>query len=83
MDIKIDIGAFDVIRTSDEVEEALLAIAEAMAEKANNMHEADGYTAKSSKGRKRARGHVFITDVHTARSNAKHNTLIRVLGGES
>lgn len=83
MDIKWNLEAFDEIRLSDEVEAELLAIAKQMAETANGMHDAKGYEAKSSKGKKRARGRVVITDLHTARSNAKHNTLVRVLGGES
>ena len=83
MDIKWRLPAFNEVRTSDEMQSALLDIAEEMADKANSMHDAKGYEARSSKGKKRARAAVVITDTHTARSNSKHNTLTRVIGGSS
>jgi hypothetical protein len=83
MDIKWNLSAFNAVRTSDQMEAALLDIAEELADTANQMHDARGYAARSSKGKKRARAAVVITDTHTARSNSKHNTLPRVIGGAS
>lgn len=51
---------------------------------ANGMHNAKGYVGDAIIGdgaKPRAHGMVKTTDLHTKRSNAKHNTLLKALQG--
>lgn len=51
---------------------------------ARSMHAAQGYegnTIVGSGSKPRAHGMVWTADLHAKRSNAKHNTLIKALGG--
>lgn len=55
-----------------------------VANSAKAMHNAQGYTGDTIVGsgsKPRAHGMVRTTDIHSARSNAKYNTLLKALGG--
>lgn len=56
--------------------------AKAVAAAANGMHDASGYVGDAivgSGGKPRAHGMVKATDLHSMRSNAKWNTLVKAL----
>lgn len=66
---------------SGSVQAMLLAKAQVIATRANGMYGAKGYKAKIKVGQTRARAIVYTGDKHTIRSNFKHNTLQKALGG--
>lgn len=66
---------------SGAVQAMLLAKAQGIAARANGMHGAKGYGVKVKVGQTRARAIVYTGNRHTMRSNIKHNTLQKALGG--
>lgn len=75
--------AIGEILKSDQVELGLFVIADKIKDACDpdgHLGE-DAYVAVSGKGRTRARAAVIAVTPHARNSNAKHNTLIRALGG--
>lgn len=80
--MKISRKALGDIARSEAVELVLFGIAEEMknlADPSGHLGE-DAYVAVSSTTRKRARASVIAASAYAVNSNAKHNTLIGVLG---
>lgn len=74
-------NARTVILKSVAIQAMLLAKAQIIATRANGMYGARGYGAKVKVGQTRARAIVYTGNKHTMRSNIKHNTLQKALGG--
>lgn len=55
--------------------------AQEIASRANGMYGAHGYGAKVKDGSTRVRGIVYTGDLHSIRSNHKHNTLQKAVSG--
>ena len=70
-----------IILKSGAVQAMLMAKAQIIATRANGMYGAKGYGAKIKIGQTRARAIVYTGNKHTMRSNIKHNTLQKALGG--
>lgn len=66
---------------SRPVQAMLLAKAQIIATRANGMYGAKGYKTKIKVGQTRARAVVYTGNLHTMRSNVKHNTLQKAIGG--
>lgn len=80
--LKISRRALGEIARSEALELILFGIAEDMknmADPTGHLGE-DAYIAVSSKTRRRARASVIAATAYAVNSNAKHNTLISVLG---
>lgn len=60
----------------------LLARAKIIAARANGMYAAKGYNMRLKMGHERLRAYVYTGSMHAIRSNAKHNTLQKALGGK-
>jgi hypothetical protein len=77
-------GFYDV-RRLPKLRSLLLHIAEDVAADANQMDATDEYLVSSQQGRKdpqgRWRASVVTAGTHAKRANAKHNTLLKALGG--
>lgn len=74
-------NARTIILKSAAIQAMLLAKAQIIATRANGMYGAKGYKAKIKVGQTRARAVVYTGNMHTIRSNVKHNTLQKALGG--
>ena len=75
--------AINEILHSDGVRALLEEHVNAICDRANATltgDEALGYEAAVDEGSRRLRGHVWAAGQHAKRSNAVHNTLVRVLG---
>ena len=82
--IKFKRGAFFELRRAPKVIDFLEAAGQSIVDDANaTLDEGVGYRMSSSQGRKRPQGRwavrVFTSSDHAKRSNAKHNTLLRLL----
>lgn len=80
MKVQVSRKALREIARSDEVELALFAIADEIKEAIDPTGEI-GYVANSGKGRNRARASVVTTTRRAIRHNAKHQALVKGLGG--
>lgn len=70
-----------LILKSSRVRALVYSKAQEIASRANGMYGASGYGAKVKDGSARVRGIVYTGDLHSIRSNHKHNTLQKALGG--
>lgn len=82
--VKFNRGAFYDLRRAPKVIDFLEAAGQSMVDDANDtLDERVGYRMSSSQGRKRPQGRwavrVFTSSDHAKRSNAQHNTLLRLL----
>ena len=75
--------AFDDIRTSPEVQALVAQIAEEIADEATNYPQPaplKKYRSKVQVGEHTTTGIVAPASPHAANSNAKHNTLVKLIG---
>lgn len=85
VDIKWKRGCFYELRRLPGVQTELMRLGRRMQDDANaTLKEKRGYGISSKQGRKKPQGRwrvtVYTSSNHAKRSNAIHNTLVRVLG---
>lgn len=83
--VKFRRDGFYNIRRDEKLVRFLEAAGQAMVDDANaTLPEGVGYRLSSSQGRRRPQGRwavrVYTSSDHAKRSNARHNTLLRILG---
>ena len=76
--VRINKSAIDEILNSPEVNADIQRRVNAVRDYANSMFSANGYKGDVMKT-DRPHGAVWAGDLHSRRSNAKHNTLMRAL----
>ena len=58
-----------------------LARGEGIRARAASMYDASAYGLRAKEGARRVRAIVYTADMHAARSNLRHNTLRKAMGG--